>query len=156
MENNTLRNKNSRSKYDWEVIKFKFFESSYKEVKGFFEDIYGTYNGTIRCRTAGWAKEKCEWKDKTTKKALDQLQTNRAKSLASCFDHLIVEINRRVNNHDLITTMKVHDLRILWQLLRCENGLPDRITEHKNPPQQTDWGKVKESLLSKIAGENRK
>jgi len=151
-----LKKEKPKAKYDWNIIKVDFFKSNHLEVKGFFEEQCGTYNGRIRSKTTGWAKEKEKWKEKMTKDALEQLQSNRTKSLATCLDHLLIEVKRRVDKPELIGTMKVNDLHTLWQLLRCENGLSDRITEQKNDPKEVDWKEVRDSLSRKLDENNKK
>ena len=143
-----------KAKYDWQKIKIDFFESNFTELKGFFEEKYGTYNGRTLTKTTGWSKEKEQWQREITKKALRQLNINRLKDLADCLDMLLIVVYRQIKKYTLMPEVNTKELKTLWEIVRCENNLPIRITQMVPLKNNFDPVEVRKGILERIKNHN--
>lgn len=125
----------AKQKYDWANLKLEFFKSDFDEVKAFFEHIWSSYNRNTLKQTKWWAKEKQEFNQKITEKALENALRKQAKELEIPMDQLakakknavIKAINQMMNN-----TLSMSDSERIIRILRTEMWLPNTYSRNEN------------------------
>lgn len=141
--------KNNKRKYDWSALKKEFFVSQSFEVKGFFEEKYGTYNGNAKRYTKGWAKEKEVWLSEVTSKALDRIQDKEARELGKALQNIFTGLKDRVKSISDMQKLSVQDLYKLWEVFMIMNNRATKIAtninfneERKNEDELTEEEKL--------------
>jgi hypothetical protein len=144
------KKKDTLQKYDWPLEKRLFFESSFAEVKAYFEQKYQTYNRYISMKTKGWHDEKIAWKKDINEKMLADFAANKKKRLSKMLDKLSTLTERQIDMAMENGFIHSEDLKRLWEMSRTENELPTRIIHNKNEGLNFDPEKTKRGLLEKI------
>ena len=125
----------AKLKYDWAKLKLEFFQSDFDEIKSFFTDKWLTYNSEIRKRTNWWAKEKQEFKQKITEKALENALKKQAKELEIPMDQLSKAKKNAVIkaiNVMMEDKLSMADSERIIRILRTEMWLPNTYSRNEN------------------------
>ena len=155
--------KNNKKKYDWSALKKQFFVSEHLEVKGFFEEKCGTYNGNAKRYTKGWAREKEVWLAQITSKALDQLQDKESRELSKALQNIFTGLKDRVKTISDMRALSVQDLHKLWEIFMTMNNRATRIAtninfheERKNEDELTEEEKIAIEKATSFLRQKRK
>ena len=125
----------AKKKYDWYKLKLNFFQSDFDEVKSFFTDKWLTYNSEIRKRTNWWTKEKQDFKQKITEKALENSLKKQAKDLEIPMDQLAKAKKNAVIkaiNVMMEDKLSMADSERIIRILRTEMWLPNTYSRNEN------------------------
>lgn len=122
--NKYLISSREKSRWNWPLLKVEFFASDFKEVKGFFQHQYGTFNSTIKHKAIGWSKEKSKFHQRTYEKAIDMLEEEQSIDLAGALRKILQALINKIDTPEKAAQLSVYELKILWEILRTENGLP--------------------------------
>lgn len=151
--------KDKKFKYDWEALKREFFESSFMEVKAFFEQKYSTevaFSGNVKKRTTGWPDEKKKWKQDTLILALENLKKEKSERVKNILDKILLLVESDIEMMLERGHVDEDALKKLWEIMRTEGGLPTRITHNTNTNTNFDAVKVRDGLLSKLKDKIKK
>lgn len=118
-----------KSKYNYPQLKKEFFASPIEELKGFFEDKYGTYNGRIRQKTAGWSEEKKKFKMEIAEKSIAKVQDEEIEENAKALRNLLMGIRMKVSSKAALEGLSVKDLQRLFDMLMPLNGKPTKYVK---------------------------
>lgn len=61
----------SANKYDWETLKWQYFQSEILDVKGWWENIGNIYSPYITEKTKGRTEDKKKWKESLVDKVME-------------------------------------------------------------------------------------
>lgn len=89
-------------RHDWHALKQEFILSEYKTTSSFFQDKYGTYTGTMKTKSTGWAKEKHDISTKilsnSIKKTIEQQSDDIASQIAHSQKAFTQSLIHTINN----------------------------------------------------------
>lgn len=142
--------KEKKQKYDWPLEKVQFFQSSFTEVKAYFESKYGVYNGHINKSTLGWHDEKIAWKKQIVEERLKKMREKKGEFLGAILDKIGMIVAKEIDEMAENGGVHADDLKKLHEIARTEAGLPVRIIHTKNDNLNYDAGTVRKSLLDKL------
>lgn len=142
-----------KAKYAWGKLKTEFFKSEFKEVKAFFEHKYSTYNSYIRRRAVGWNEGKKVWEKNMAAAIIEETKAYRVEQASRYLNLLVKEVGRRISNKGICEKLSAKEIKVLWEIIRCENQLPIRIQENLNKLNENDMQAVRESLDNKLKSE---
>jgi len=148
--------KKGRTKYDWGILKQKFFDSNIPEAYTFIRGELGGEKGgvstNIENHIIGWTKEKRAWKQKKAEKIQEKLDEDLAEKLKINLEDLLtqkrllfsldakyLEILARMSSKDNLPTeeeLKFFEnypeaLRDIYKRIQTELGLPTEPEEKK-------------------------
>lgn len=124
---------NPRGKYNWPLEKQLFLESDYIEVKAYFENIHGVYNGNIVKNTNGWRADKIAWEKKQAEEVLKKIGQDRVRAASDALSEILricIEDVKAIGHRR--KTKSSEPLTSLWRTIRTEAGLPSSITKQEN------------------------
>ena len=125
----------AKQKYDWYKLKLEFFQSDFDEVKAFLEHIWSSYNRNTLKRTRWWTKEKQEYNQKITQKALENALKKQAKDLEIPMDQLAQAKKNAVIkaiNVMMEDKLSMTDSERIIRILRTEMWLPNTYSRNEN------------------------
>ncbi|MDD2870451.1 MAG: hypothetical protein PHS49_00540 [Candidatus Gracilibacteria bacterium] len=139
-----------KQKYNWHKLKLEYFTSPKMEVKEFFESKYSTYSGHIKSKTNGWRDDKNELIKKCKNQAENELRDNlkeiykpSIEELSNIYKSLMFIIRAKVvnlsqniikdekGNITLPSDLNIRELKIIWEIIRTEMGLPVKFKHSK-------------------------
>ena len=120
-----LKKRGIRAKYDWDILKQKFFDSNTPEALTFIRGELGGIKGgkmstNIQRHILGWTEEKKIWKRKKAEKIQEKLDEDLAKKL-------------KINLEDLLTQK-----RLLFSLDAKYLEILARMSSNDNPPTEEE------------------
>lgn len=132
-----------KQKYNWDKLKLEYFISSIMEVKEFFESEYSTYTGHTKAMTKWWSIDKQELIKSCKNQAEIELRENlkeiykpSREELSQMYKATLYIIKAKLLNLEqgitkdakgIITLpkdLKIRELKIIWEIVRTEMGLP--------------------------------
>ena len=152
-----LKKRGARAKYDWDILKQKFFDSNIPEALTFIRGELGGIKGgkmstNIQRHILGWTEEKKTWKRKKSEKIQEKLDEDLAEKLKINLEDLLtqkrllfsldakyLEILARMSSKDNLPTeeeLKFFEnypeaLRDIYKRIQTELGLPTEPEEKK-------------------------
>lgn len=124
----------AKQKYDWANLKLEFFKSDYDDVKSFLNTKWMLWKVSSK-RTNWWTKEKQDFKQKITKKALENALKKQAKELEIPMKQLATAKNNAIiKASDVMMKEKlsISDSDKFVRMIRTEMGLPNSYTKNEN------------------------
>lgn len=124
--------KKRQRKYNFPILKAEFMASEHYDVKGFFTDKQLAYHSGIRENTLGWAAEKKERDKRIVEKVLSEREDKEVKELHKALSNCLVFFKGKVSTKDELGKLTVKQAKMIWEVLRTENGMPTSITHNTN------------------------
>lgn len=125
----------AKKKYDWAKLKLEFFQSDFDDVKWFLSGLWVDYNSRTALHVKWWAKEKQEFKQKITEKALENAFKKQAKELEIPMDQLSKAKKNAVIkaiNVMMEDKLSMADSERIIRILRTEMWLPNTYSRNEN------------------------
>lgn len=124
----------AKLKYDWAKLKLEFFQSDFDDVKSFLNTKWMLWKVSSRW-TNWWAKEKQDFKQKITQKALENALKKQAKELEIPMDQLSKAKKNAVIkaiNVMMEDKLSMADSERIIRILRTEMWLPNTYSRNEN------------------------
>ena len=124
----------AKKKYDWAKLKLEFFQSDFDDVKSFLNTKWMLWKVSSRW-TNWWAKEKQDFKQKITQKALENALKKQAKELEIPMDQLSKAKKNAVIkaiNVMMEDKLSMADSERIIRILRTEMWLPNTYSRNEN------------------------
>ena len=124
----------AKKKYDWAKLKLEFFQSDFDDVKSFLNTKWMLWKVSSRW-TNWWAKEKQDFKQKITEKALQNALKKQAKDLEIPMDQLAKAKKNAVIkaiNVMMEDKLSMTDSERIIRILRTEMWLPNTYSRNEN------------------------
>lgn len=124
----------AKQKYDWYKLKLEFFQSDFDDVKSFLNTKWMLWKVSSRW-TNWWAKEKQDFKQKITQKALENALKKQAKELEIPMDQLSKAKKNAVIkaiNVMMEDKLSMADSERIIRILRTEMWLPNTYSRNEN------------------------
>ena len=126
----------AKQKYNWYKLKLEFFQSDFDDVKWFLSELWVNYTtGWIAKQTRWWTKEKQEYNQKITEKALQNALKKQAKDLEIPMDQLAKAKKNAVIkaiNVMMEDKLSMTDSERIIRILRTEMWLPNTYSRNEN------------------------
>ena len=124
----------AKLKYDWAKLKLEFFQSDFDDVKSFLNTKWMLWKVSSRW-TNWWAKEKQEFNQRVTEKALENALKKQAKDLEIPMDQLAKAKKNAVIkaiNVMMEDKLSMADSERIIRILRTEMWLPNTYSRNEN------------------------
>ena len=126
----------AKQKYDWYKLKLEFFQSDFDDVKWFLSELWVNYTtGWVAKHTRWWTKEKPEYNQKITQRALENALKKQAKELEIPMDQLSKAKKNAVIkaiNVMMEDKLSMADSERIIRILRTEMWLPNTYSRNEN------------------------
>lgn len=137
-------------RYNWDKIKLEYYGSPIMDVKWFFKVYYRTYSGHVRTMTRWWSVDKqvliqsCkDQAEKELKEKMKEIFKPQVEELSQIYKAVFYVIKAKAfslrqsvtkdekGNIIVPKDLKLSEVKILWEIIRTEMGLPTKFTHSK-------------------------
>lgn len=139
-------------KHNWDALKAEYMLWDGYSVKEFLENKFGTRTGQAATQATGWQDEKKERDRRVAERVMNEREEEEVKLYKKMLKHLM---ENRVATRIMAASddeLSAGDMKIFWQMLKTELGLPTSIsqTHNLNEEVREDPNDLTEEELEKM------